>query len=503
MMLGILCEQTMRLEALTEVIQAITVHGDDNIDIKGIAYNSKQVHSGMLFVAIEGEKCDGNDFIDEAIERGAVAIVSERREIGRKDVVHINVNSSRQALAEIACSFYGNPSSKLEMVGITGTNGKTTTAYMVRAILEFTNRKSGLISTVSYDVGNRSIPADRTTPESLDLQSMLAKMVRLNCQSAVMEVSSHALAQKRVWGVDFDVGVFTNLTQEHLDYHDSMEEYFSIKALLFRGLGQMRKNATAVINLDDRWGLHLASMGGSWAREITFGEHPSAMVRADDVKCGGNGSRFRARTPWGEIDIEMKILGRFNVSNALAAIATCGAMGVGMCDIGAALANFKPAPGRLEEIANDRGLRIFVDYAHTHAALRSVLTTLREVTNERIITVFGCGGDRDHSKRARMGEVAERYSTFSVITSDNPRKEDPVEIIRQIQSGYKSDDCYEVIENREEAIAGALRRARPGDFVLIAGKGHENYQEFADTIIPFDDREAVREALEDGSSYGC
>lgn len=496
MILGVLCEQTMLLESVTDIVQPITVNGNLNVDIKGIAYDSRRVKPGTLFVAVKGEHYDGNQFVDEAIERGAVAVVSERKELIRKDAVHIHVHSARQALAELACAFYGNPSRKLELVGITGTNGKTTTAYMVRAIFEEDGRNPGLISTVSYDIGKRSIPASRTTPESLDLQAMLNEMVREGCRSAVMEVSSHALVQKRVWGVDFDVGVFTNLTQDHLDYHDSMEQYFAAKALLFRGLGQMEKDAVAVINLDNEWGLRLANTGGSWAREITFGEHPSAMVRARDVVMDDYGCRFTVDSPWGEADLELPTLGRFSVSNALAALSVCCERGVGLDVVKRAFARFRPVPGRLEEIPNDRNLRVFVDYAHTPEALQCVLETLRNVAHGRIVTVFGCGGNRDKEKRALMGVVVSKYSDYSVITSDNPRKEDPLQIIDQIKAGYGDESEYEIREDRETAIECALRIAEEGDIVLIAGKGHENYQEFADTIVPFDDREIARNSLQ-------
>lgn len=497
MILGVICEHSMMLKAIVDIVRPVGVEGSLDVEIRGIAYDSRQVKPGMLFVAIKGEKFDGNLFVDEAIERGAVAVVSERKDLGRRDASHVHVHSARQALAEIAAMFYKQPSRQLDTVGITGTNGKTTIAYMLRDILERAGRRPGLISTVSYDMGLRSLPASRTTPESLDLQSMLAKMVEAGCKSAVMEVSSHALVQKRVWGVDFNVGVFTNLSQDHLDYHESMEQYFAAKSMLFNGSQNMDKDMDAVVNIDDEWGRRLSQAGGGWKQILTYGESSDACVRAENVRRRAGGSDFDLITDGLRTGIELNMIGRFNVSNALAAIASGLALGVDMETIAAALRDFKSAPGRLEEVPNGRGVRIFVDYAHTDQALRSVLETLRQATSKRLICVFGCGGDRDRDKRALMGSVAAKHADFSVITSDNPRKEDPRAIIRQIEQGFSANDRYMVVEDREQAIAAALDEAEAGDLILIAGKGHEAYQEFADTIVPFDDCEVVRSLLDE------
>lgn len=498
MMLGVICEQSMMLKEITDAVNPVAVEGSLDVEISGVAYDSRQVRPGMLFVAIRGEKCDGNLFVDEAIERGAVAVVSERTELGRRDACHIHVHSARQALAEIAAVFYGNPSRRLDTVGITGTNGKTTTAFMVRDILARAGRRPGLISTVSYDIGQRSLPAARTTPESLDLQSMLAKMIDADCASAVMEISSHALVQKRVWGVDFDVGVFTNLSQDHLDYHDSMEQYFAAKSMLFNGSQNAGGKLTAVINIDDEWGLRLMQAGGNWIDALSYGESRDALVRAEQIERNSDGSRFTLVAADARAEIELGMIGRFNISNALAAAAVGVALGIDIETISAALRGFSSAPGRLEEVENNCGLRIFVDYAHTDQALRSVLETLRGIAAERLICVFGCGGDRDQDKRVLMGRVVAEYSDLAVITSDNPRKEDPRAIIRQIEEGFDDEDGYRVVADREQAIAAALDAAETGDMILIAGKGHEAYQEFADTIIPFDDCEVVRALLDEG-----
>ncbi|MBM4153516.1 MAG: UDP-N-acetylmuramoyl-L-alanyl-D-glutamate--2,6-diaminopimelate ligase [Lentisphaerae bacterium] len=485
----------MRIESILQVIQPMTVKGPRQADIRGIACDSRQVRPGHLFVALRGTREDGAKYVEDAIRRGAVAIVSEHNDWARRDITHIRVEDARRAVAEIACAFHDHPSAQLETIGVTGTNGKTTTTFMIRDILRAAGRNPGLIGTVMYEMGARCIPANRTTPEATDLQSMLAQMVVAGCASAVMEVSSHALEQKRVWGIDFDVGVFTNLTRDHLDYHGTMERYFGAKALLFRGLGQMEKSAAAVINLDDSWGQQLANTGGGWSSLVTYGLHPGALVRAVNVDLGPQGSTFTIDSPWGSVDVRLGLMGRYNVSNALAAFAACATRGLRPDFIAGVLGAFRSAPGRLEPIPNGRGLQVYVDYAHTDDALSNVLTTLREIAPRKLIVVFGCGGDRDRSKRPRMGGVAGLYADFTVLTSDNPRSEDPGAILAEIAEGMPEGARHETLPDREAAIARAIEVARPGDVVLIAGKGHENYQEFARTVIPFDDREVARRLL--------
>jgi UDP-N-acetylmuramoyl-L-alanyl-D-glutamate--2,6-diaminopimelate ligase len=310
-----------------------------------------------------------------------------------------------------------------------------------------------------------------------------------------MEVSSHGLDQKRTWGLDFEVGVFTNLTQDHLDYHKTMDAYFAAKTLLFRALGQADKKATACLNLDDAWGQQLAYTGGLTAQVLGFGTHPSAAIRADDITVGAHGCDFQLTSPWGSAPAQVSLLGRHNVSNALAALAACGALGVPLKTMLGVLATMPPVPGRLEPVPNQRGLTIFVDYAHTDDALGNVLRTLRELTRGRLITVFGCGGNRDKTKRPKMGAIVARLADYALLTSDNPRTEDPAEIIRQCAAGFGASKNFATEVDREKAIGQALALARPGDVVLIAGKGHENYQEFAHTIVPFDDRDVVQRWL--------
>ncbi len=496
MILEMLCDEAMRIETLLQVIQAQTVRGPRQADVRAVVCDSRQVRPGALFVALPGRRTDGLRYVDEAVARGAVAVVTEAPAVTPRDVAHIRVEDARRALAEIACAFHGNPSRDLAVVGITGTNGKTTVGYLARNLLEAAGLAPGLVGTVAYEVGRRVIPAARTTPEAPELQDLLAQIVRAGGRAAVMEVSSHALAQQRVWGIDFDVAVFTNLTGDHLDYHGTMERYFEAKALLFQGLGRMEKPGVAVVNLDDPWGRRLLETPGAWARTWTYGEHPAADVRALDVELGPAGTRFRLVTPAGDALIRSPLLGRFNVSNALAAAAAALALEVPLDLCARGIERFVSAPGRLEPVPNAAGLRVFVDYAHTDDALGNVLATLRELSpGGRLLVVFGCGGDRDRAKRPRMGAVAGRWADLSILTSDNPRSEDPAQIIAEIAAGFPAGAAVERIAQREEAIAAALDRARPEDVVLIAGKGHERTQEFARTVVPFDDREVVRRHL--------
>ncbi len=495
MILGQLCVETMKLEYLSKIIQPLTIKGPQTCEIESIAYDSRHVKRGSLFVALRGQHREGADFIADAIQRGASAVVSEVDLPARRDVTCIHVEDARRALAEIACAFYNQPSHTLQMIGITGTNGKSTTAFMARDILKAAGRIPGLIGTIRYEIGERVIPASRTTPEAPDIQYMLDRMVNAGCKSAVMEVSSHGLDQQRAWGIDFDVGVFTNLTQDHLDYHKTMERYFASKTQLFRGLGQMEKKAHAAINIDDPWGMQLANIGGFAAERITFGLHPSAMVRAEEIDLSPAGSSFTCRTPWGEAPVDLKLLGRFNVSNALSAMAACGALGVEPGLMAEVLGRMTSVPGRLEKIPNRRGVEVFVDYAHTPDALNNVLRTLREITARRLIVVFGCGGNRDRAKRPMMGAAAAALADYAVVTSDNPRGEDPAAIIAEIVPGFGAATNFETEPDREKAIRRALAMAREGDAVLLAGKGHENYQEFASTVVPFDDRDIAKRLL--------
>lgn len=500
MILGPLTMETMRLEHIA-IRLGVTSKATSWMDteIKGLAYDSRQVKPGFLFIAIPGQRQDGVHFIDDALKRGASAVVGEGA-LALRHVPYLRVPNARHALADIACMFFGNPSSALAVYGVTGTNGKTTTAFMIRALLAGQGRRPGLISTVRYEIGQRNIPANRTTPEAPDLQAMLQKMDRAGCDSVAMEVSSHALDQERVRGIDYDVAVFTNLTRDHLDYHASMDEYFAAKCRLFTELGQGPKEAVAIVNLDDPRGADLVRIVGEGpAVCLTYGMQPGADVVAEHVRLDARGSRCTVKTPWGDAPLRLKQLGRFNVSNALAAIAACGAGGMPVEELTSTLADMADVPGRLESLTPQHPFNVFVDYAHTDDALQNVLVVLREITRGRIRLVFGCGGDRDRSKRPAMGRVAQQYADYTVITSDNPRSEEPETIAKSIAAGFTHRSAYTIELDREAAIRQAVYAAKPGDTVLVAGKGHEHYQEFAHTIIPFDDGEMVRKALEEQS----
>lgn len=485
----------MKLSELLKKVKHLAVRGNHEREVSGIAYDSRQVTPDALFVAVPGVHCDGFEYAEDAVKRGASVIVTSHTRLSAREVTQVQVEDTRLALAEISDGFYGHPSGTLAVVGITGTNGKTTTAFMVRDILESVGRTPGLIGTVHYEIGARIIPARRTTPEALDIQNYLNQMVRAGCRSVAMEVSSHALDQRRVACVDFDVAIFTNLTRDHLDYHHTMEGYFEAKRRLFTGLGQGHKRAVAVINHDDPWGRKLAEDPDLRTEIVTFGIEPGAMVQVVELKLGANGSTCRVRTPWGESVVSTPLLGRFNVQNVLGAYTAGRVLNLDDATIIKALAARDRVPGRLEEVPVNRGWRVFVDYAHTDDALANVLETVRGFTEGRLIVVFGCGGNRDQSKRPLMGAVAARLADMAIVTSDNPRDEEPMAIILQVCAGFSSGANYEVVEDRAKAIAMALAVARDKDIVIIAGKGHETTQEIGGVQTLFDDRTAVKKAL--------
>jgi UDP-N-acetylmuramoyl-L-alanyl-D-glutamate--2,6-diaminopimelate ligase len=487
----------MLLRQLVQTIPSASVEGPVDRDVLGITYDSRRVTPGMLFVAIPGQHVDGHEFIGKAVDRGAVAVLCERNRLVPARVTQIRVADVREALACAARAYYEHPSSRLQVIGVTGTNGKTTVAFMVKAILESAGTKTGLIGTVRYEIGDRVIPAQRTTPESLEIQQMMALMVKADCQACVMEVSSHALDQKRVHGVEFDVGIFTNLTRDHLDYHGTMENYFAAKQKLFSDLGQQGTQGVAVINVDDTYGARLADLVKVEV-ELTYGLQRPAKLRATRIELGADGSRFVVETPERKFAIRLPLIGRHNIYNALAAIGAGIALQIDVVKVQAALNALPPVPGRLESVSAGQPFGVFVDYAHTDDALRNVLTTLREISSGRVLVAFGCGGSRDTGKRAKMGRVAAELADFTVITSDNPRKEEPEKIAAAVEEGFLTvrSDNYVLELDRSRAIQQLLAQAREGDAVLIAGKGHETYQEFEDTVVPFDDRVHAQEALE-------
>jgi len=485
----------MKLTEILETVQPLAIEGETDREITGIAYDSRRVMPGNLFVALRGARTDGHRYVDMAIDRGAAAVMFEQDCCLSPRATRIKVRDARRTLALAADRFYHHPSQQLQVVGVTGTNGKTTTAFMVQAMMEAAGIKTGLIGTVQYEIGTRIIPATRTTPESVEIQDMFSQMLKSGSGGVAMEVSSHALDQHRVVGVDFDVAVFTNLTRDHLDYHQSMENYFEAKAKLFGMLGSLRKAGRAVVNADDEYGRRLAARLGGDHAVLTYGVLNDATIRALDVRVSADGTYFVVRTPQGSRPIHLPLIGRYNVSNALAAIGAGLSLGLDLGLIEQALAHMRPVRGRLESVPVCGGFHVFVDYAHTEDALRNVLATVHELTRGRLLVVFGCGGDRDKGKRAPMGRAASELADFAILTSDNPRSEDPMEILRQIEAGFppEAKGRYKVIEDRAKAIECALEMAQPGDTVVIAGKGHEPYQELADRVVVFNDRHVVEQ----------
>lgn len=485
----------MRLGRLAEAVPEAALDGSAATEILGLACDSRAVQPGHLFFALPGEKTDGRLFIEEAARRGAVAVVHAGDARLPRGVAGLRVACVRTAMADLAAEFYGRPAEKLKVIGVTGTNGKTTTVFMVRDILRAAGIPCGAIGTIQYEFGNRLIPAVRTTPESLDLQRIFWEARQAGCEAMAMEVSSQGLAAERLRGTCFAAAVFTNLSVDHLDFHKTMEAYFAAKKRLFDAPAGPARPAPAVVNLDDSYGRRLAADPGLAGRLATFGTGPEAMVRATDLRLAEARSAFRVATPWGAVEMELGLAGRFNVLNALAAVAVCGSLGVPLATMAGALARMACVPGRLERIPDPRGRHVFVDYAHTEDALRNVLQTLRETAPGRLICLFGCGGNRDRSKRPRMGAAVSETADFAVVTSDNPRGEDPRTILAEITAGMDLAKPHRIEPDRAQAIRAALREARPGDTVLIAGKGHETYQETAGRMVHFDDREVVREAL--------
>ena len=486
----------MLLKTLLPAAATRAVVGPLDRSVESIAYDSRRVQKNCLFVALRGEKSDGHQFIDQAIEKGATVIVAER-EAQQGPVTWVQVADTRAALADLSAAFYDRPARRLKMAAVTGTNGKTTTTFLIKHICENAGLRCGLIGTVRYEIGERVLPAIRTTPFALELQELLAQIVNAGCKAAAMEVSSHALAQERTRGLEWDVAVFTNLTQDHLDFHGTMENYFDAKVKLFTDLAQQqhKKKAVAVVNIDDRYGEKLIDRLAKDFPVVTYGMSARADFRASNYRPEFAGTSYQLDARGKSYLVRVPLIGRFNVSNSLAALAAANSLGINLRDAILSLAKSPQVPGRLEAVAAKRQFQVFVDYAHTPDALLNVLKTCRELSPRKLIVVFGCGGDRDRQKRPLMARAADENADFSIITSDNPRKEDPEAIIAEVEKGFRSER-YEKITERAAAIARAISLAQPRDIVVIAGKGHEAYQEFADYTVPFDDLQVARRALE-------
>lgn len=474
--------------------EILELRGPLDRPISGIAMDSRRVVPGNVFFALPGLRTDGAVYVAEALSRGAIAIVSAAAPASAPaKVTFIQVADARAALARAARRIHRAPDKSLNVVGVTGTNGKTTVSHLIKHFLE-DGPRVGLLGTISYDLGARVVPSFKTTPEAPDIFGMLAQMRDAGCRDAVMEVSSHGIDQQRVLGLEFAAAVFTNLTQDHLDYHQTLDAYFAVKTRLFTG-GGGRPPPLAVVNLDDAHGRRLVDLLPSGVRAVTFGEAADAAVRAEDVVLGFKETVFTLVWPEGRARVRCPLLGRYNVSNVLAAAATAWGLGRNPLLFLPRLASFPGVAGRMERIEEGQPYNVLVDYAHTDDALRNALGMLRVITPGRVLCVFGCGGNRDRAKRPLMTRAVEDLADIALPTADNPRGESVAKIFEDMRAGVTRPAKFTWIEDRRRAISLALDMCRPGDCLLIAGKGHETYQEFTDTIAPFDDRQVVRELI--------
>ncbi len=483
----------MKLRELLTGCDIRTSSGDLDTEILGLAYDSRDVARGSLFIAVRGTRMDGNRYVPQAIARGAVAVVSAAPRVEAPAMPWIQVDDERAALAVLAGNFYGHPTQKLHLVGVTGTNGKTTTTYLIESILRAAGRDTAVLGTIEHRGPGFDFAAERTTPEAPDLERMFKQVVDAGWQDAVMEVSSHAIEMKRVAGLQFEIAVFTNLSRDHLDFHGDMESYFRAKKKLFVGVNGVPPRVM-VLNADDPRYEELRSIDP--VRVMSYGMKDAAEIRPTRYHFGWEGTEVTYKTPSAEIEIRTSLMGKPNLYNIGAAIGTALALGISREAIARGIGVLANVPGRFELVGRGQSFRVIVDYAHTDDALEKVLNSAREITSGRLIVVFGCGGDRDRTKRPAMGEVAARGSAYAVVTSDNPRTEDPMAIIAEIEKGLKGAR-YTVIPDRREAIRAALAEAKANDTVVIAGKGHETYQTIGTTSFPFDDRVVARELLDE------
>ncbi len=478
---------------LSQILSGIplTCHIKEDVEITGIAYDSRRVTPGNLFVCIKGYQTDGHTYIQSAINNGAIAILVQDDTDAIEGVQILKTEDTRRGLAIAAANFYDHPEEKLSVIGVTGTNGKTTVTTLIKSILEFSGKTVGLIGTNANMIGDTVLPADRTTPESLELFELFDQMVKAGMQYVIMEVSSHSLYLHRVYGITFSAAAFTNLTQDHLDFHETMENYYLAKRMLFSMCN------CAIINTDDSYGKRLAEE--TTCPTSRFAIDSAADFTASDLRISPRGTIFNLAHEGANYAVRLGIPGKFSVYNALAAFATCMALGIDAKTITDALLIAKGVCGRAEIVYTPKtDYTVIIDYAHTPDGLDNIIRTIREFAKGRVVTLFGCGGDRDPVKRPIMGEVAGSLSDFCIITSDNPRTENPTAIIDQIEVGMKKTDCaYTVIENRKEAIRYALEKAQPNDCIILAGKGHETYQIIGKEKRHFDEREVIAEILED------
>ncbi|MER3446421.1 MAG: UDP-N-acetylmuramoyl-L-alanyl-D-glutamate--2,6-diaminopimelate ligase [Candidatus Dadabacteria bacterium] len=490
----------MILRDLIKGVRTKRVLGSDDIEITGVCYDSKEVRDGSLFVAIRGEKTDGHKYVESAIRSGASALlVEEIPQNHFRDVSIIQVEDTKSALAEVSANFFGHPTKELTLAGVTGTNGKTTVTYLLESIWQEWGKNVGVIGTVDYRFSGKRIPAVRTTPESLDLMNLFRNMRDSAVWYVVMEVSSHALDRKRVFGCHFDAAVFTNLSQDHLDYHGTMENYFEAKKRLFSEVLRKseKREKFSIINIDDSYGKKIAKEAAG--QIIPYSILNSEGVYTEKADITSEGIHAILNTPWGRVEISSKLFGKHNLYNILAAVSTALSLGVGIEFVERGVSKIPGVPGRLDRVENPFGITILIDYAHTPDALRNVLAAIRPFTRRRLILLFGCGGDRDPIKRPIMGSIGREMSDVLIVTSDNPRTENPERIIDQIEKGVlgsgSQEKLYFRITDRRDAIRKAIEIAQKGDTVLLAGKGHENYQILGTEKIPFDDKGVAEEII--------
>ncbi len=491
----------MKLQEILKEVETKSIDGPVDRVIRDLQYDSRRVEPNDVFFAWKGVKTDGHQYIPEVCDKGAAAVVLENPDFAvYRGPTYISVQNARRTMAGMSANFFGRPDKSLQIVGVTGTNGKTTTTFILKHLLTEPKIPVGLIGTVRYEIGERVLPASRTTPESLDLHRLLAQMKASNCRAAVMEVSSHALEQGRVAPINYQVGVFTNLTRDHLDYHLTMENYFAAKVLLFENLDRPGDPGIAVINADDEYGKRLIEMQRGRIRVLayTVAGEPGADIEARGIVATAQGTRGMLRLGGETMPFSLPLIGSFNVANALAASGAALALGVAPQVIVERLRDTPQVPGRLEKFTSADGVTVVVDYAHTDDAVRKALTVLRGITTGRLIVVLGCGGNRDALKRPLMAVAAVECADYSIFTADNPRQESIESILDHMEAGLAGMAAagkYERVPDRRQAIAAALAKARPGDVVCIAGKGHETMQEIAGQYHPFDDRLVAQEFL--------
>lgn len=485
----------MLLKDLIMGLDVLEVCGNSDMVISGVAYDSRKVRQGDIFVSIKGFSVDGHNFITSALQNGATALLVEKETSVPEGITVVRVKDTRYAIAYISDIFFGQPSNRLDIIGVTGTKGKTTTTFMIKSILEAARQNVGLIGTLGTRIGDEMIQSERTTPEAYDLQYLFSEMADRNVNNVVMEVSSQGLELHRVSCCNFDIGIFTNLSQDHIspNEHNSMEDYFNAKLKLFK----MCK--TGIVNIDHPYGEEVIQKAE--CRVLTYGIEKDADIKALNIVFNKSYVEFDLLSPWGERRIKVSAPGKFSIYNALAAIGASGVLGVSTDDMAEGLEKIS-VPGRAEITYTGNGFTILIDYSHTPDSLENILKTIKNSSEGRVVCVFGCGGDKDRIKRPLMGEISGRIADFTIITSDNPRKEEPYAIIREIEEGIKKTDAeFIAIVDRREAIKYSIMNAKPGDIIILAGKGHETYQIFKDKTIHFDEREVVKEIIDELGMY--